>query len=359
MDITIYGTATSGHQMVVSIMSDILLRAHIPFSIREVTDVAVFLQKGLESVPAIQMDDQLIYGLKSNGSFSNSLRAALMRILSTENYGDLPQVILPVDFSDTAINALAYGHRLATDMGAVTKALYAYVPDATDVIATGKGQEELLEEKKEALDHLAQSLNTDWASDILKASMVDPEFVVGFPAEQIIASADRNDAALIVIGTTGASKSKKIFGSVSQRVMQEAQVPVLLVPQQAKYRGMHHIAYAFQDERIDMMCIHQLIDLATYFDSHIHLTQVVKPGRTSTYDPLRLITTDYPAERIHLHTIEDDHDPARALSTFAIDHDIDILAVGSKQKTFFDNIFSRSTSKWLAVHSQVPILVLK
>lgn len=345
--------------MVVSILSDILLKAHIPFSIREITDVSVFLQKGVQSVPAIQMDDDLIYGLKSNGSFSNSLRTALMNILSTANYGDLPKIVIPIDFSDTSVNALSYGHRLATDMGAVTKTLYAYVPDPTEVLSTGKGQDEILAERKKELEHLTSALNTDWASDILKVSMAEAECVVGFPTEQIVSAADRNNAALIILGTTGAAKSKEIFGSVSTSVIDASAVPILLIPEQAKYTGVNRIAYAYQDEKIDQHCLTQVADFCRHFNTELHLVHVVRAASTSTYDPSSAIKNLYPTDLLHMHIVEDDNDPARALSSFAVDHHIDILAVGTKKKNLFQQLFTRSTSKWLAIHSQVPVLILK
>jgi len=60
MDIKIYGTDTSGHQLVKSLISELLLKAKIPFNISEVNDVSKFLAKGIDSIPAIQMNSQLV-----------------------------------------------------------------------------------------------------------------------------------------------------------------------------------------------------------------------------------------------------------------------------------------------------------
>lgn len=56
------------------------------------------------------------------------------------------------------------------------------------------------------------------------------EWKAGDPATQIVAAADRDKAALVVMGTHGyGALARAVMGSVATRVVSESKVPVLLV----------------------------------------------------------------------------------------------------------------------------------
>jgi nucleotide-binding universal stress UspA family protein len=57
------------------------------------------------------------------------------------------------------------------------------------------------------------------------------ELLVGDPADEIVAYADSVDAEAIVVGTRGHGPvAGALVGSVSQRVLRDARLPVLVVP---------------------------------------------------------------------------------------------------------------------------------
>jgi nucleotide-binding universal stress UspA family protein len=81
---------------------------------------------------------------------------------------------------------------------------------------TKKGLEKLL-------DELGKSLETE---NIILEKVVQ----TGSPAEEIVKMAESGQYDLIIIGSRGLSAPKKLFlGSVSQRVLNEAKCPVLVV----------------------------------------------------------------------------------------------------------------------------------
>jgi nucleotide-binding universal stress UspA family protein len=56
------------------------------------------------------------------------------------------------------------------------------------------------------------------------------DWVVGFPAEEIVQASQREKAHLIIMGTHGHGVlGRMLMGSVAQRVVSECDVPVLLV----------------------------------------------------------------------------------------------------------------------------------
>ena len=77
----------------------------------------------------------------------------------------------------------------------------------------------------------------DEAAAAARAARLEVETVVrrGFPAQEICALADEEDARLIVLGSHGwGAMRRAIFGSVSTSVLHHARRPVLVVPSAAR-----------------------------------------------------------------------------------------------------------------------------
>jgi len=237
MHIKIYGTPTSGKRMIKNLVGDILHKAKIPFEISEVHDVTDFIDKNIDSIPAIQVDEKPIIGLKSNGSFIKSLRDAVNHILSIENYGEISKFIIPVDFSNTSVNALSYGHRLATELKAVTKVVHVHDPNINKCYDQVESTITKVK-SKERLFNLVKSLDHDWGSDILKASFLSPDFRVGLTAQQISNSVEDNQGELIILGSDINSHSVNGCTSTTQDIIDNANCPILIVSPKAKYKGL-------------------------------------------------------------------------------------------------------------------------
>ena len=67
---------------------------------------------------------------------------------------------------------------------------------------------------------------------------------LGFAVDCILQSATDLKAYMIVMGTTGEGWMKSLLGSISTQVMKESEIPVLLIPPQAKFRMLQKIVFA-------------------------------------------------------------------------------------------------------------------
>jgi nucleotide-binding universal stress UspA family protein len=87
----------------------------------------------------------------------------------------------------------------------------------------------------DGLQNKAESITKEYISGVTRelaadGVKVEPEVLFGDPAEVIIAFAKASGAELIVMSTHGQSGIGRLFaGSVAQKVLQGAKVPVLLV----------------------------------------------------------------------------------------------------------------------------------
>ncbi|WP_326542094.1 universal stress protein [Pseudorhodoferax sp.] len=140
------------------------------------------------------------------------------------------QILVPVDGSQTSLAAVHHAVELAK---AFKSSLFiVHVIDIYPFLGVGAdyavGQAEYLQA---ATANANGALNA--AQEIASAAGVDCESatVEGHAAEEgILNTADTCDADLIVIGSHGRRGIEKLLlGSVTQRVLQDARVPVMVV----------------------------------------------------------------------------------------------------------------------------------
>ena len=140
------------------------------------------------------------------------------------------RVLIPTDGSETVETTLAHGLRIATDHGATVHALYVVdgrVVRAADNEARADLERSLESEGQEAVE-LVESRARDVDLD------VTTEIRSGTPHKEILDYAEEAAIDLIAIGTHGKSPREKLLsmGSVSERVVDNSPVPVLVIRDQ-------------------------------------------------------------------------------------------------------------------------------
>ena len=138
------------------------------------------------------------------------------------------RVLVPVDFSDTAKHALAYGADIAKNFGAELELLHVYqlpmvtLPDGA-VLASAEYISRLTASIQTELDRLAATAKELGVS-------VKTKLLEGAPHECIVKTATDGKADMIVIGTHGRTGlTRLLLGSVAERVVRTAECPVLTV----------------------------------------------------------------------------------------------------------------------------------
>jgi len=135
------------------------------------------------------------------------------------------RILVPTDGSDEIEAVYDEALTLARERDAVVEAVYVVdnrafltmaddlVEEATaDLTATGRG----------ALDDLVDYAGADVT--------VETSLREGDPAEEITAHAEKRDCDLVVMGTHEGEFTETLAGSVSQKVVAAAPVPVVTVP---------------------------------------------------------------------------------------------------------------------------------
>src|SRR6478752_4634300 len=134
----------------------------------------------------------------------------------------MKRIIAPIDFSDASFNALSFAAELSKRASA--QLIVVNIQEEADVDG------EIRNKLKGIVSDLKKSFGSDLDCELL---MVHGRFITAL--QNII---ERQQPNLIVMGTKGASGLKKILiGSNTVNVMANTRVPVLVIPEVARFEN--------------------------------------------------------------------------------------------------------------------------
>ncbi len=359
--IRVFGTGTSSYQFLVHKIKEVLSAAGVGFEIHEINDVKNFIKDHVKSVPAVQVDNGEILYLHDEDAFNHSFRRIIQQVLKTYNYGSMPIYLLPVDFSDVSINAFYFGHRLATDLGAMVSVIHVYHPSSKDLDEGLKDPEEIIQIRQTSLDKLVNSVNTDWTSDIVKSAFVEGVVEQGFANEIILDSCSDENRQMIIMGATGqGGLTKKALGSVSLDVMNASECPVLIVPNGAKYKGINKIVLACDETETAEGILGELIDFGGKFNAEIHILHILRNEIKYDFasDFIHRIDRMMPEHKYKF--VQKRYDSVEeGIISYCEENQIDLLAVPHKKKSILDRLLFESVTANLNIMSHIPFVVFK
>ena len=256
-------------------------------------------------------------------------------------------VIIPVDFSETSLNAARYGASLL-------KGQY----DASIVLHHVYEKES---QSKEANDRLLKLKEELTAIGFVKISVLAEEgddFI-----DELEKLARHHQADLIIMGITGRSPLGQTFiGSNTLKMVNRKFCPVLIVPESAKFREVKNVLLAsdFKDTRANTPSA-PIKKILQAFRPQLHVVNVDSKHYVA-------LTEEYQHEKSQLIEMFNEFNPEfyflglydvdEAINQFAQDKNIDFIILIHKEQSIISKMFKTSHTKRLAYQSSLPILAL-
>jgi nucleotide-binding universal stress UspA family protein len=150
-----------------------------------------------------------------------------------------PPILIPVDFSAHSEAALVFAAKLASCMQLHLQVLHVVhdpgeMPGYFARIAKKKTLARMQDVAAEMLEEFVSGVQKRH-NDLKELKKAEIILVTGIPVTRIIQVADKNKAAMIVMGCKGQTGLKHLLvGSVAEQVVQLASVPVTVVKAQPK-----------------------------------------------------------------------------------------------------------------------------
>lgn len=270
------------------------------------------------------------------------------------------KILIPTDFSKLSKVAVNYAAKIAMELDAELVLLNVLFLDAPPRASMSlKSVEDVLKGNAE-IDSV-QLINE--LKEQHKGNLnITHKIILGNPVEDIVENyAVHNGIDLIIMGTKGATGLEKyIIGSNAAGVISNSSIPVITVPEHASFNGLKHIVYATDmwDLNIEAKA---LVPLAQLFNSTIHIVHIIEPNSKKNIE-IKTITTDLISElnytKIKFKVVIND-DIINGIDEYIADIKADLLAMFTRELTFFEKLFGKSVTRQMAFHSWIPMISFK
>lgn len=288
---------------------------------------------------------------------------------------NIRHILIPTDFSEAANNSLEYALELAQSTKNIPQSeaegkegrkeiklivLHSYhVPVTTIETAYVADQAILLEQTYEVSKERMQELEEKY----LRPSGLPYESLIrmGSAIQDINEVVKEFNIDLVLMATQKAGKLEQLFGDLTVYALEHCKAPLLLVPDEAKFRPLRKLAFATDLHKIRQSEVFDKLKyLAGSFHSHIIVLNVntdLKDLSKEEEEELQHVKQELRGMEYHLQFIEGE-DAEEAILDYVHKQQIDLLAAVPRHHGFFEGLFHSSVSKKLALHTYVPLLAV-
>jgi nucleotide-binding universal stress UspA family protein len=277
----------------------------------------------------------------------------------------MKKIVLPTDFSDNALNAINYALQLFKDdvctfylLNTYTPMIYTYEYQINADQHMMEAVDMVKKNSKTKLDELLRSLKKKYNNPKHKYATISSFSIL---SDEVVEFADKHNIDLVVMGTKGASKAREVlFGSNTIHVIKKAKCPVLAIPENFSFEAPKEILFP-TDYKIDFKLtnLKLLIELANMYNPRINILHTFKDGELSEdQEKNKLVLDNYFSNTAHLfHNVTNQKLPD-AIEKFQIRAKINLLVMINTRHSFFEKLFSKSAIHEIALHLNIPLLVV-
>ncbi len=277
-------------------------------------------------------------------------------------------IIVPTDFSTTAANAAAYAIQFAEQIKVKRILLFhAYeLPIALDPLMPGVQMLELDSYKEVATNNLENFRNELRSKFPNSTIQLDVAVEYGSITGGIEMIATREKIELIIMGITGGGALEEtLIGSNTTSVAGALGMPVLIIPPHARFIPITKIMLSCDFEQADKYIpvdiIRQMIQ-DTKAKLLVFNIEVDMEESNAKYPATMM------GEGFAVHTLLQEFQPeyhftknkeyVDGVNEFADSHQVNMIISIPKRHGFFEKLFIKSSTKKLAFHTHLPLLVV-
>lgn len=275
------------------------------------------------------------------------------------------KVLFPTDFSKCAENAFAYALQFVPKLGAQIEVLHVVYPVTESLdypVLVNQATQARVEGTIEVLQAFTKLGMAKVKDEVDGKIYAIQDIEVGAPVRTINHIALRDSMDMIIMGTKGTRKGfDRWFGSVASGVVEDAHCPVMVIPDDAVFKGINSVIYATDLKKADPFEIWKATKWLAPFGVTIHCTHcnLNKENEEINLNELQDFFADHaPGLQIKFHHISGT-EFVETMNDFVEEMDADMLVMFQPQRNFLERIFHKSQTKKMAYNNQVPLLVLK
>jgi nucleotide-binding universal stress UspA family protein len=275
----------------------------------------------------------------------------------------MKKILIPVDFSDLARHAFELGKQLQSELQAELHFVHI-VTLPSHILLTPDGElfdDDEMDITQLQLEHAqAERKLMAWIDNV--QSNVVNKVLYGHVNETLLHYAQKIKADMVLMGTHGAFGMRELLnGSHAEYLAMHADMPILSLKGEAGKR-IEKMVLAADFTAILPTNISLLLALRSALQAQLYLLQIQKPGKRKREVEIQERMSAF-AEANGLEDVAYAIFPAEDLEEgivrFAANNNIDLIAIGSMQRTGLNKLINGCISADLVNHVQKPIFTFK
>ena len=271
----------------------------------------------------------------------------------------MKHIVCPLDFSKPSLNALEYAVSIAERHQSKLSLIYVFTEDhynelLMDGVKKYSEYESGFQAKLETVTSEIESEKFELDSHVLGGSVISSlqNFIKG------------RDVDLLVTGTKGAGNVlDRIMGSNTVNMLDNIDLPILAVPQKAKFEGLKKIMYATSFEEEDKMALKELVEFSKPLDSEITVLHLSKRdnliGETLLNNFIEELHSFMDCSQLTFERKIYSENVTLEIDQYMLEEKSNVLALLMSKRNLVDRIFHKSVTKSLSYLMDFPILVFK
>ena len=274
------------------------------------------------------------------------------------------QIVVPIDYTATAHNALKYAEGLAKTIDASITVVHVkeYIIPSTEIVYTPYIDTDDVSLKKAVEDFISSDDKPDnWLAD---KDNVRIEILEGYPVTAIIDLSEEKANDLIIMGSGGLQDMiSKFISSTSIKVAEAAHCPVIIVPTDCLWFSIKRIMYASNYTSLTPLMIQKILNFAYFVKAEIHFVHIedenkkVENKEMANIDWAKLFSLDAPRIGYRTYSIQG-NDIIVELKKYARENNIDMMSFTSRKHGFWENLTQKSVIYEMAATAQLPMMVM-
>jgi nucleotide-binding universal stress UspA family protein len=268
-------------------------------------------------------------------------------------------IVLATDFSVNAKHAAHFAAQLAHDQKARLVLLHAFHVWPDNPAKTGDfplSVQAERESSEKVLKHLADELRQDVGPDVA----IDCIAQEGHTMNTIRAVTKAQNADLLVMSTVGtAPKSAQLMGSIATEMVEETEVPLLLIPPGVGYAGMKNIVLGV-DLAVppNSIALETALLFARAFDCVINVLCIsnksTDPEVKERGESIRRLLIPQP----HTLSIVAGDEVYNTILNFSYDNKADLIMMLPQSRSWLWKLFSEGETQHVARLTDLPLLAI-
>lgn len=275
----------------------------------------------------------------------------------------IQHILVPVDFSEVAENALSYAIQFAQEVGAKKlHMLHAYHLPSTVSFAAYPYDNPYVDEMLD-IKSIEEEVRNDLQnleSRLLHHAKIPYELHMeyGYPSEVINKVVEQHNIDLVIMGSRGKNTLAKFLGTTTVDIMTQCSCPVLAIPQEARFSHIRQIIFAADYKKVKQPnAFEMLTAIARIFNAEIEVLHIDTQSKMTTEG----INVGSAIERslgnipYHFRNVKADN-VNQGIQNYIEKHKADILAMMPRQHSFLDRLWHSSKTQKMLFHTHIPLL---